>query len=636
MFNQNNKIINLLKDSLMCVSLILLFSCNTGLNNPANGNPDSQNQSPFTQPIIDTSSDSTATESIPEDSNPSAGINFSAEYNIYINLTDGTASDDNVNFSEITTSKLKLLNKTANINFTTDENDLSTGLIKLDITEVTDAVAVYLNGTLTTGGIKIQTNGSDQTGIYLNNVSITSSNYPCIEITKGSPSSIFLSGNNQLTDGRNYGTGYGEYYTNDTTLSGTTFDDEEDYIFCDSGNIINEGSDSKGTIYCKGSLAVCGTGTLNLSQHYKHCIVSKKFLNIYNGNLILTSNGKSGLYADCGIKVFDGNISFTGTGAVSTTESRKTHAFNVDDDTYIDAFVKIAGGIINIDSYNGKGINAPVVEISGGKIDIITTGVTNFTKDNNKTGSYYDADGVLQSNVSITFAAEGIEGADSVIISAGEITVNAIDDGINVSNKGGTFKLTGGSVYSYSQNGDGIDSNGNIYITDGILITCAPTGSENGLDSASENVQMGGKTGGFGNSGISNGYVTEISGGLIAAISGNSNKATLNGTYSITISSSDSLSGKTIAIKNSQSELVYVLTCPEIINLSASRAFNNSNNANFKNLFLVSPVFKSETYTVYTNVQVDDNSGTNFNGLYNELPSVIDYGTTSITSKASN
>ncbi len=603
-----------MKKNLVLISMlsVLFFSSCKQDEDYDNNLP--ENTPTVTTPITTTTTTTTATEEIPEDEKPSTGDSFTAGQSIYINLNNASVSEDNVSWKEITTSKTKLLSKSAGIKYTTDSLDASTGLIKLDITEVTQETSVYITGTMTTGGIKIQTNPDFETGLYLKDVSITSSDYPAIEITKGGAVTVFLEGENELIDGRSYGTGYGEEYS--LTEGETYLNDDGTETPCTVvQSVQKEGSDSKGTLYCKGSMSICGTGSLKVTEGYKHCVVSKSYLTLESGTYDLTSTGKSGFYGDCGITVKDGTYTFNGTGEISSSKYHKAHAFNVDDDTYTDAFVKISGGTFNLDSYNGKGINAPIVEISGGSVTVNSDGVTGYTKDDNKKATYIDADGVKYTNASVTFSAEGIEGAQSVTITGGTIEVTAVDDALNVSNTGGTFTMSAGSLYAYSSKGDGIDCNGNILISGGTVVSYAPTGSEDALDCGD------------------GGYSIKITGGTVAAVSGSS-----RGTESLSSSSQHILyaSGSSGGMggmgtrpgqsTSSGSSGTTYSTVLVKVNSAESLCFKVPSSS-FGLLMLSSPDFtssSSSTYQVYPQAAVS--GGTSFHGLYTTLPSVSSTG----------
>lgn len=440
--------------------------------------------------LYDDSSTNTSTSSSSDKETDSVteatGSNFSASNTIYINLTDAKVSEDNVSWSQISTSAVSFFDKTVKVKLLDDDSGVSTGVIRVNAADVTENLSISLTGTLSEGGVKIQTSTSYETGIYLNGVTINSTNYPCIDITKGGAATVFLSGTNTLVDGRSYGTGYGEEYS---TSSGDTYtDDGVTYSCTVSKSVEKEGSDSKGTLYCKGGLTICGSGTLSVTQAYKNCIASKDgYLTIESGTYNLknyTSNsntGKNGLYGAKGITVNGGTITFDGKGIISTSDLRKADAFKTDDDDYPSSFVKITGGTISVTTYNGKGICAPKVYIAGGTNTFNVTGITTYAE-NSKTGSYYDADGVYQSNQTIKFAAEGIEGNSLVEISGGTTTVSSVDDGINVSTTGGSLNISGGFVYVRSS-GDGLDSNGNITVSGGVTVVSQTGGSNAPIDS---------------------------------------------------------------------------------------------------------------------------------------------------------
>ena len=267
----------------------------------------------------------------------------------------------------------------------------------------------------------------------------------------------------------------------------------------DDGNIVSctvvkaaqrEGSDGKGTLYSKGNLTISGSGSLSVTQAYKNCIASKDgILTIDGGTLTLqnylssstksSATGKNGLFGGQGIVVNDGSITFNGYGIISTSDIRKANGFKTDDDDYTSSYVKINGGTVNVTTYNGKGINAPVVAIAGGRNTFTVTGITSYSE-RTSTGSWYDADGVKETGT-VKFAPEGIEGASSVTFSGGTTIVSAPDDGVNVSTTGGTLTISGGFVYVKSQ-GDGLDSNGNIVISGGTAVVSQTGGGNSPID----------------------------------------------------------------------------------------------------------------------------------------------------------
>ena len=118
----------------------------------------------------------------------------------------------------------------------------------------------------------------------------------------------------------------------------------------------------------------------------------------------------------------------------------------------------------------------------------------------------------LNGKLLITGAYEGIE-ANQLLIGGGEITLTAADDGLNAfGGRGGwgsakrtdetpVIRITGGSI-RVNANGDGLDSNGSIFVEDGTVLIDGPSDHWNGaIDIGTEN-----------------GGVCEISGGTVLTL----------------------------------------------------------------------------------------------------------------------
>ena len=387
---------------------------------------------------------------------------------LYLDLSEGKVSPDNSDWTEISTSNVSFFDGTLSVKYT-KANGESTGLVKIDATSFSSELKIYISGSISKGGVKIQTNGTDAVNVILNGVAITSSNYPCLEITKGSPANVVLYGTSIFVDGRKYGYGYGE----------------EEYATT-SRNYVAEGSDSKGTLYRNGDLTISGTGGLSVTQAYKNCIASKDgVLTVDGGTLYLknyvssSETGKNGLFAGQGIIVNAGTILFEGKGIVTTSDIRKANGLKTDDDDYPESYIKINGGTTTVSTYNGKGINAPEVYIAGGYNTFYVSGTTAFSEQTSS-GTWYDADGVEESGT-VKFSAEGIEGDSKMEISGGTTIVSAVDDGLNVSATGGSLTISGGFVYIKAQ-GDGLDSNGDIIVSGGTVVVSQTGGGNSPID----------------------------------------------------------------------------------------------------------------------------------------------------------
>ena len=318
-----------------------------------------------------------------------------------------------------------------------------------------------------------------------------------------------------------------------------TITDAATYVFADPAE-----DEPNAALFSKANLTITGNGALIVMGNYNDGIASKDglviesgaitvnavddgirgkdYLVIKDGALAVTAGG-DGLKADNAedatlgyIAIDAGTITVTASGDAITAQSQVRIASG--------DFALLSGGghtAIIDDTLSAKGIKSAVgVQIDGGAfiIDaaddaihanasiVINGGV--FTIASGDDGMH--ADGTLTINggeIAVTSAYEGIESA-VITVNGGDIHILASDDGVNVAGGvDGSGMMRGGpggrppggasaqdasaytgDYYLYINGGrivvdaagDGIDVNGAIVMTDGVVIVHGPTMNGNG------------------------------------------------------------------------------------------------------------------------------------------------------------
>ncbi len=290
----------------------------------------------------------------------------------------------------------------------------------------------------------------------------------------------------------------------DTTTGETTDHEDED-----SGNMYIEGGTltvnctaiaAKG-IKSAGDIFISGEPVINVTTTGKGkwdeddletkaaCGISADGnINISGGSITLTSTGSGGKGMKCDsiLTISGGDITVATSGGLyynnGTTENTNYtgNTDHISSDYYsspkgIKAGLKTQVG--NSYTYSGG------IIISGGYIKVTTTGTN----------------------------GEGIESKNTLEISGGEIFVNAYDDGINSAQD---LTITDGYVYLHSNNNDGLDANGNLYINGGLVYAIGSRSPELAIDANSEE-----------------GKKVYINGGIIIAVGGIENGSVINQPY---------------------------------------------------------------------------------------------------------
>ncbi|MCD8281898.1 MAG: carbohydrate-binding domain-containing protein [Prevotella sp.] len=301
--------------------------------------------------------------------------------------------------------------------------------------------------------------------------------------------------------------------SSNTLSDGTTYADTGD-------------EDTKGVIFSEGQLVFSGGGRLNINANCKAGISSDQYLRFRRGNVIdvnaVSGNavrGKDSLLVSGGVLNISvsgsGNKGMKSDGPIAINGGRTTiidtaDAYYDTDDAETkgpaginaDSDFRITGGQLYIKATGkgGKGVTTDGdMSLGGGIIRVITTGTkytygssasrapmpnqggggflggSSSSSDNNKSPKGIRAEGTMNitggdimSRTTGGDGSEAVEGKGVMNITGGSVGAYAYDDAVN---SGEAMTLAGGDVLAVSTRNDGLDSNGNMYIKDGVITT---------------------------------------------------------------------------------------------------------------------------------------------------------------------
>ena len=298
-----------------------------------------------------------------------------------------------------------------------------------------------------------------------------------------------------------------------------------------------EGTESESAIYAKDDITINGNGTLSITSN-QHGIVGKDDVKI-TGAALTVSAASIGIRGGDSVRIGGGtqNITSGHDGIQVVNDTADSYFIFKEADLTIDAgydgidvgeseesdafigFMNFLSGKVTITAGGGSD-NAKDSSTSqkgikcDGDINIEESSISVSSADDciNSDGNITNTSGILSlstsddgmtaystiniegGSIDITKSYEGLE-ACYININAGDINIVASDDGINTAGGSDTtstemgpwgsestdaeLNINGGTVYVNAQ-GDGLDSNGSLYVTGGVIIVEGPTGNDNG------------------------------------------------------------------------------------------------------------------------------------------------------------
>jgi len=373
---------------------------------------------------------------------------------------------------------------------------------------ITAAGTYQLQGKLTDGQIIVDTDDAEPVKLVLNGVTLANSKSAPLFIKNADKTIILLADNSEnfISDASEYVYENADqdepnaalFSDTDLTIHGNgtltvqaNFNDgiaSKDGLVIDGGNIsvtaANDGIRGKDYLVVQnGALTVNAGGDALKADNDEDA--DKGYIAIENGEFKLTAGG-DGMAAESDVTIAAGKFALTTGGGSKAQLGEDDSAKGIK----TGAQLVIDGGAFAIDAADDALHSNDALTINNGEITIATG------------DDAIHADRTLEINagkIDITQSREGIEGM-VITINGGDIQVVSSDDGINAvdpdaGDTGGRpggrnqdFSTYTGKVFLYIHGGniavdaagDGLDANGAIQMTNGLVIVNGPTERMNG------------------------------------------------------------------------------------------------------------------------------------------------------------
>ncbi|MBR6402349.1 MAG: carbohydrate-binding domain-containing protein [Eubacterium sp.] len=465
------------KRGLYITSMMIMTLAMAGCGNISGTSSDSKE--------VSSSTDSDKNTTITVESSTESAAEKEAEEVSTINSEMFTERDQDPSYDESEAVDIKL-------NGTSISCDSSSVSVEGSIVTIKKEGVYVLSGTLSDGQIIVDADSSENVQIVLNGVDITCSNSACIYVKNADKTFV------TLTKGT------------ENKLSDTGAEYEKD-------------GDEKvdGVIYSKDDVTFNGEGSLTICAGYNHGIVGNDDVKFTGGIYNITATGK-GIKANDSIRVLDGSYEIVSKDdALHTSNNEEegkgyiyiaggTFDLSSDDDgIHAEKDLTIDGGTINV-AKSYEGLEGATITINGGDIDILAS------------DDGMNATGTSQTAAATESGKEEFEGKDfNGKDFAGMDDVEWDFDGKFGRGMGGggmfdavedaVLTINGGDIY-VNANGDGIDSNGYLYVYGGTVVVDGPTNDGNGpLDTGYEGIIYSGTVIAAGSSGMAETFSEESS-----------------------------------------------------------------------------------------------------------------------------
>lgn len=458
--------------------------------------------------IVQGSSNSDSTTTSSEQASASSSV--SDESNDATTDTYGTYEDEDIETSYVS-------EEAQTITLSDDGTEAADGVtVDGSTVTITQAGTYIIEGSLSDGQLQVSVGAEDKVNLIFNGVTINNEDGPAVYITEGEKVVATLASGttNTLTDGTSY------TLATDETEPDATFYSKADLVINGDGKLVVEGNYSNGIrskddlILVSGEYEVTAVnnalkgkdavaildGTYNLTTTEGDGIQANNEEDADSGNVYIDggtfniNSGRDGIQAVTKLAVQNADITIQTADGSTSTDIDTAESYKGLKAT---GTVEVSSGILNLNTAD-DGIHAnSAISILGGEMTI-ASGDDGMHADETLT--------ISDGTIDIQESYEGIE--SSVIqIEGGNISVVASDDGLNAGGGSDTETITGtfgedsfasgqmgggmdgdepkqliitGGTLVVDSEGDGLDSNGTVDMSGGVVIINGTTTGGNG------------------------------------------------------------------------------------------------------------------------------------------------------------